>query len=77
MNLIAAVIFTDDIHNDGGSRASYFQETSEAACRCIEHTIKEVSFEYWSACLASAEQTYFLENHVIARWTDIEMDRAF
>ena len=42
MNLIAAVILTDDIHNDGGSRASYSQETSKPPARCLEHTMKEV-----------------------------------
>ena len=73
VNLIAAIIFIDDVYNDGCSKASYIQETSEAACKMRRSHYEGGCFERRPACLVLAEQ----KSHVNARWTDAEVDWAF
>lgn len=52
MNLIAAVIFIGDLHNNGGFKASYLQETSEAACKMYRTYMREAPMSVGPFCVA-------------------------
>ena len=52
MNLIAAVIFIGDVHNNGDFRASYLQETSEAACKMFRTYYEKGFHEFRPVCMA-------------------------
>ena len=76
MNLIAAVIFTDDICNDGCSRELHSKRLPRPPASDIEHTMMKAHLSVDLLAWLWQNKTT-PEIHVHARWTDIEVDWAF